>query len=71
MPQGVTMAQSSRAPVVLWVSISGYARIYGVDRSTVYKWLEAGILDAYRVGRCIRLKNQPPHPIGPTRKPAP
>jgi hypothetical protein len=47
-----------------WISISQYARAYGVDRSTVYKFLDAGLLDVYRV-RCpgilvVRIRNTPP-----------
>lgn len=48
------------SPDTLWVSISAYARIYGIDRSTVYKWLDSGLLTTYRVGKCIRVKHQPP-----------
>ena len=43
-----------------WVSISQYARIYGVDRATVYKWLDLGVLKFYRVQRCVRIENIPP-----------
>ena len=43
-----------------WVSISRYGEIHGVHRKTVYKWLDSGLLETYRVGRCIRVKNQPP-----------
>lgn len=44
-----------------WLSVSAYSRAYGVDRRTVYKWLDSGLLDSYRVPpRLIRIKNQPP-----------
>jgi len=43
-----------------WLSISAYARAYGVDRRTVYKWLHARILVTYRVGVLVRIKDQPP-----------
>lgn len=57
-----------------WVSITAYALQFSVTRKTVYKWLEAGLLDTFRVGRCIRVLNQPPtdrrpkHPIYVNRK---
>lgn len=43
-----------------WVSISDYARIYGIDRATVYKWLRADLLVVYQVGTLRRLRNLPP-----------
>jgi excisionase family DNA binding protein len=43
-----------------WLSISAYARAYGIDRGTVYKWLEARVVISYRVGRLIRIKDEPP-----------
>lgn len=49
-----------KAKVPVWVSIKDYAAIYGVHRKTVHKWLDAGLLDTYRVGRCIRVKHQLP-----------
>ncbi len=48
------------APQPIWVSISTYAVLYQANRKTVYKWLEAGLLETFRVGRCIRVLNQPP-----------
>ena len=42
-----------------WLSITQYARAYGLDRSTVKKLLDVGLLDSYKVGRVIRVKNQP------------
>lgn len=43
-----------------WLCVTDYADTYGVDRSTVYKWMGAGILEIYRVDRVIRIKNMPP-----------
>lgn len=44
-----------------WLTIKAYARIYGVDRGTVYKWLaNGGILDTYQVGTLRRIRHQPP-----------
>lgn len=53
-------------PTSDWVSISDYARIYGVDRGTVYKWLEIpGTLETYSVGTLRRIRNIPPKEILP------
>lgn len=51
-----------------WLSITAYARIYGVHRNTVQKWLSSHLLVCYRVGRVIRIKDQPPleKPTKPT-----
>jgi excisionase family DNA binding protein len=49
-------------PEIRWVSISQYARLYGIDRRTVYKWLDAGLLTVYRVDRVVRIKALPPLP---------
>jgi uncharacterized protein YggL (DUF469 family) len=43
-----------------WLSIAAYGRCYSADRKTVRKWLEGGLLITFRVGRVIRIKNQPP-----------
>jgi hypothetical protein len=43
-----------------WISLAAYARLYGVHRNTVHKWLEAGLLVTYRVGHVIRVKDAPP-----------
>ena len=44
-----------------WLSIKKYARVYGVDRGTVYKWLaHGGILEVYQVGTLRRIRHQPP-----------
>lgn len=44
----------------VWVSVMTYAEIHHVDRHTVYKWLDAGLLHYYQIGRLIRIKNEPP-----------
>jgi excisionase family DNA binding protein len=44
----------------IWLCVTDYACVYNVDRSTVYKWLDAGLLETYRVGRVVRIKNKPP-----------
>lgn len=43
-----------------WLSIPDYASRYGVHRQTVRKWLAAGLLTVYQVGKVIRVKHQPP-----------
>ena len=43
-----------------WVSVTRYATIYGVSRTTVYKWLDAGLLESYRVSATLRIRNMPP-----------
>lgn len=44
-----------------WLTIKAYARIYGIDRHTVYKWLaHGGILEVYQVGTLRRIRHQPP-----------
>lgn len=43
-----------------WLTIKAYARYYGVDRGTVYKWLRCGLLTTFRVGRLVRVKHEPP-----------
>lgn len=56
-------------PQGTWISVSCYARLYGVNRRTVMAWLARDaqafdeherILDSYQVGVLIRIKNQPP-----------
>lgn len=53
-----------------WLSISAYARYYGVSRHTVWKWLQGGLLELYRVGRCVRVRHQPPTVAPKSTKPA-
>ncbi len=50
-----------------WLSVSDYARVYGVDRGVVYKWLRAEILEVYRVERILRIRNIPPDGHRPRR----
>lgn len=45
-----------------WVSVSVYATLFSVNRKTVYKWRDAGLLTTIQVGRCLRVLNQPPKP---------
>ena len=47
-------------PDPAWLSITAYAHHYGVSRKTVWKWLTSGLLETYRVGRCLRIKNMAP-----------
>lgn len=42
-----------------WLSVTEYAASYGIDRSTVYKWLAAQLLETYREGTILRIKNLP------------
>ena len=53
---------------MVWLSVTAYAHAYGVDRSTVYKWLHSGLLTTYRVDHLIRIKRQPPKDPKPPRK---
>ena len=51
-----------------WVSIQQYAEHYGLHRHTVAKWIEAGLLIAWKAKRTVRVKRQPPfakRPSGP------
>lgn len=32
------------------------AKILGVDRVTVYRWIKIGLLDAYKIGGIVRIK---------------
>jgi hypothetical protein len=43
-----------------WISVTRFAARYGVDRGTVYKWLGMQLLDIYRVGSLVRIRNLPP-----------
>lgn len=44
-----------------YLSIASYARTYGISRHTVYKWLDSGLLQTYRVDTLVRIKNLPPN----------
>jgi len=47
-------------PQAAWLTIAAYARLYGIGRDTVYKWLSADLLWTYRVGPILRIRNLPP-----------
>ena len=47
----------------IWVSISAYARLYGLTRNTVYKLLAAHLLEVYQLAGVVdvvRIRNAPP-----------
>jgi len=46
-----------------WISISRYALVYGVSRTTVYKWMRAGVVETFQAERVVRVKNQKPRTI--------
>lgn len=48
-------------PPADWLSVTDYARVHGVSRRTVQKWLRANILLIYKVGTLIRIRNLPPN----------
>lgn len=48
------------SPEPAYLSISAYSRTYGVSRNTVYRLLEEGRLETWRVLTLIRIKNVPP-----------
>lgn len=43
-----------------WVSISAYARLYGVHRNTAAKMVKEGTLKVWRAGKTVRIRNVPP-----------
>jgi excisionase family DNA binding protein len=43
-----------------WVSIKEYATLYNVHPNTVAKWIQAGLLIAWKARRTVRIKRQPP-----------
>lgn len=43
-----------------WLTIKAYCYHYSITRWTLGKWLEAGLLTTYRVGRTVRIKHEPP-----------
>ena len=53
------MRNDARQPAA-WVSISEYARLYGLTRNTVYKLLENQSLETYRVLKVVRIRNTRP-----------
>ena len=44
-----------------WLSIGAYARTYGLSRQTVYKLLQAELLETYTVLSVRRIRNRPPN----------
>lgn len=40
-----------------YLSIEAYARQWGVSRQTIYKWLDADLLEHYRFDGLVRVKN--------------
>ena len=48
---------------ITWVSVTRYCELYDVNRKTVYKFLDAGLLRSWQVGRVLRVQNQPPHAV--------
>lgn len=53
-------AERVLAQAEAWLSITAYAEKYAVSRRTVYKWIDCGLVDAFKVERVIRLKDFPP-----------
>lgn len=52
-----------------WLSISAYARAYGLSRPTVRKLLDQHLLDAYRVLGLTRIRNLEPDAHHPAARP--
>lgn len=46
-----------------WISISRYAVLYGVSRTTVYKWIRAGMVERFQAEKVVRIRNQKPRTI--------
>jgi hypothetical protein len=44
----------------VWISVTKYCGRYDLDRKTVYKYLDAGLLESWQVGRVLRVANHPP-----------
>jgi len=49
-----------------WLSLSAYARTYGLSRHTVYRLLEEHALETYRIFKVVRIRNLPPPAHQPT-----
>lgn len=47
-------------PPAEWLSIQAYAECYGAHPNTVAKWVRSKILEVYRIGRMVRIRNIPP-----------
>lgn len=54
------MARNDARQPAAWVSISEYARLWGVNRNTVAKWVKLEAIEHYRKGAIVRVKNQSP-----------
>lgn len=52
---------ASPPPPRVWLTIAHYCVLYDVDRKTVWKYVDAGLLSYWQVGRIIRIANVPPH----------
>lgn len=68
------MRNDARQPAA-WVSISEYARNYGLSRSMIYTLIENGKLENYRIDNVVRVRNVRPDqhrersdPDGPDRE---
>lgn len=48
------------APRAEWVTVTAYAHRFGISRATVYKWLDAKLLETYRLRHVLRVRNLPP-----------
>ena len=48
-----------------WVSIKEYASLYNVHSNTVAKWIEAGLVIAWKAQHTVRVKRQPPFKVRP------
>lgn len=58
--EGLTRNDARPPPGAVWISISAYARAWGLTRNTVYKLLENESLETYRVLKVVRIKNLRP-----------
>lgn len=43
-----------------WLSVSAYARKYGIARVTVYKFIRTDNVEHWQIGRVLRIKDRPP-----------
>ena len=46
------------APQPLYVRVSDCPSVYGMDRSTVYRWAERGLVRIYKSGRMSWVKTE-------------
>ena len=47
------------------MSIADYAAFRGVTRVTAYRWIQAGQLETYRIGRAYAIRLRPETDEGP------